>query len=183
MAELRRQGLTFAEIGRRQSCSERTARRFVGKVEPKLQLPSPDDSEPAPDPATLRERFTRELLETLYREPRLNGLYRAKRLTGPGPQDCIYTYSGPPSIVFLNEAERLIREGLDALSPLSLSRLAQDQGLRQRFLRAGVGALYRDYLSWHQFYHNLGEIGDTWRPPRERSPIEAEDDLVEENAE
>ena len=39
MAELRRQGLTFQEIGARVGCSERTARRKVGQVEPQINLP------------------------------------------------------------------------------------------------------------------------------------------------
>ena len=39
MAELRREGLGFAEVGARRGFSERTARRFVGKVEPRLTLP------------------------------------------------------------------------------------------------------------------------------------------------
>src|SRR3989304_6035688 len=75
MAELRRQGLAFAEIGARQGLSERTARRYVGRVEPRLKLPQRDDPEPDADPGALRERFAREFMEILYREPRLNSLY------------------------------------------------------------------------------------------------------------
>src|SRR5207245_2869272 len=42
MAELRRQGLGFAEIGARRILSERTARRYVGKVAPRLTVPRGD---------------------------------------------------------------------------------------------------------------------------------------------
>jgi len=177
MAELRRQGLAFAEIGTRQGLSERTARRYVGRVERRLKLPQRDDPEPDADPATLRERFAREFMEILYREPRLNSLYVTKRPTGPGAVDWIY--GGPPSILFLNEAEKLIREGLDALGTLSLRLLARDQGLRHRFLRTKVGYLYSDYVGWHQFSQNFGETGEDWRPRHERPPIEPVDDLEE----
>ncbi len=175
MAELRSQGLTFKEIGIRQGLSERTARRYVGKVEPRLQLPQGGDPEPDTDPGALRDRFAREFMEILYREPRLNRLYVTKRATGPGAVDWIY--GGPPSILFLNEAERLIREGLDALGPLSLGVLARDEGLRHSFLRAKVGDLYSDYVGWHQFSQNFGEPGDDWRPPHERPPMETVDEV------
>lgn len=178
MAELRRQGLTFGEIGTRQGLSERTARRYVGRVEPRLTLPQRDDPEPVADPAALREGFAREFMEILYREPRLNRLYVTKRATGPGAEDWIY--GGPPSIVFLNETEKLIREGLDALGTLSLMLLARDEGLRHRFLAANVGHLYSDYVGWHQFSQNFGETGEDWRPRHERPSIEPVDDLAED---
>lgn len=178
MADMRRQGLGFAVIGTRQGLSERTARRYVGGVEPQLKLPQRDDPEPDADPGALRDRFAREFMEILYREPRLNRLYVTKRATGPGAVDWIY--GGPPSILFLNEAERLIREGLDSLGPLSLGLLARDEGLRHRFLGAKVGHLYSDYVGWHQFSQNFGETGEDWRPPRERPPMEPVDELDEE---
>lgn len=46
MAHLRRQGLTFADIGARLGCSERTARRYAGRVEPRLQLPEGNYTDP-----------------------------------------------------------------------------------------------------------------------------------------
>ncbi len=178
MAELRSQGLTFGEIGNRQGFSERTARRYVGKVEPRLRLPQGDDPEPDTDPATLREHFAREFMEILYREPRLNRLHVTKRPTGPGAEEWIY--GGPPSILFLNEAEKLIREGLADLGPLSLRLLARDEGLRHRFLRARVGWLYSNYVGWHQFAQNFGETGEDWKPLHEGPPMERVDDLDEE---
>jgi len=177
MTALRRQGLSLARVGARQGLSERTARRYVGTVEPRLRLPQRDDPEPDADPGALRERFAREFMEILYREPRLNSLYVTKRVTGPGAEEWIY--GGPPSILFLNEAERLIQAGLDALGALSLTLLARDKGLRHRFLAAKVGHLYSDYVGWHEFSQNFGETGEDWRPRHERPPIEPVDDLEE----
>ncbi len=172
MAELRRQGLAFAEIGVRQGFSERTARRFVGGVEPRLTIPR-GDLEPGSDPGALRERFAREFLEILYTDKRLNALMRTWRTTGPGAREAVY--GGPPSILFLNEAERLIREGLEALGVLALRLLARDERSQHRFLREIVGSLYWDYVRWHEFSQNFGETGEDWRPPRERPHVEVEE--------
>jgi hypothetical protein len=58
MAALRRQGLPFEQVGARVGCSERTARRYVGHVEPELSLP-PSKTEPnTEDP---QERIRRNL--------------------------------------------------------------------------------------------------------------------------
>src|SRR2546427_12623606 len=71
MAELRRQGLGFAEVGARRGFSEKTARRFVGKVEPRLKLPQ-GDAEPECDPRALHERFAQAFLEIQYWDKQLN---------------------------------------------------------------------------------------------------------------
>jgi len=88
-------------------------------------------------------------------------------------------YGGPPSILFLSEAERLIRERLEGLGVLALRLLALDKRSQNRFLREVVGCLYRDYVQWTQFAQNFGETGEDWRPPQERPPSEEidEDDL------
>ena len=108
MAELRRQGLGFAEVGARRGFSEKTARRYVGKVEPRLTLPQ-GDAEPETDPRALRERFAQDFLEILYRDKQLNALTMRLRKIGPDAE--IAEYGGPPSILFLNEAERLTSSG------------------------------------------------------------------------
>ena len=170
MAELRREGLGFAEVGARQGFSERTARRFVGKVEPRLTLPQ-GDAEPETDPRALRERFAWEFLETLYRDKRLNALTMRLRKIGPGTH--IAEYGGPPSILFLNEAERLIRERLDSLGVLALRLLARTKELQARFQRETVGSLYSDYVFWHEVIANkFGQTGEDWRPPRERAHLD-----------
>src|SRR2546422_3141559 len=94
MAELRRQGLGFAEVGARRGFSEKTARRFVGKVEPRLTLPQ-GAAEPETDPRALRERFARDFLEILYRDRQLNALTMRLRKIGPDAE--IAEYGGPGS--------------------------------------------------------------------------------------
>jgi hypothetical protein len=85
---------------------------------------------------------------------------------------------GPPSILFLNEAERTIRERLDELGPLALTYLARETQSKHRFLREVVGHLYWDYAHWHRFVQNFGETGEDWRPPGERPAAIDNDDYV-----
>ena len=172
MAELRRQGLGFAEVGARRGFSEKTARRFVGKVEPRLTLPQ-GAAEPETDPRALRERFARDFLEILYRDRQLNALTMRLRKIGPDAE--IAEYGGPPSILFLNEAERLLRERLDSMGVLALRLLARTKQLQARFLRETVGSLYSDYVAWHKIANKFGKTGEDWRPPRERPQPEPEE--------
>jgi hypothetical protein len=176
MAALRRQGFTFRDIGARLGCSERTARRFAGKVEPRLQLPQ-GNPEPEADPRALRERLASAFLEILYADERLRSLTLRWQKVDETTQKAIW--GGPPSILFLSEAERLIRERLDGIGDLALRPLARDKQSQRRFLREVIGSLYADYVQWHQFAQNFGETGEDWRPPQERPPSEEidEDDL------
>jgi hypothetical protein len=176
MAELRRQGLPFAEIGARLGCSERTARRYVGHVEPQLHLPQRNPDAEAEDPRQLRERLTSEFLELLYEDTRLRSLTFTWHRVDDMTQRAVY--GGPPSILFLSEAERLIREQLDRIGLLALRFLALDKRSKHRFLREVVGSLYQDYVRWHQFSQNLGETGETWRPPRERPALDVDEDDI-----
>lgn len=125
MATLRRQGLTFKEIGTRLGCSERTARRYAGRVEPRIELP------PAtPDPETLDPRHLRESLGRWF-------------------SDFLYAFGNHPrpreSVRFMAEANRMIGERLETLDPLTLGLLDKDVGLRHRFLKETVGKLYGDF--------------------------------------
>ena len=54
MAVLRRQGLPFEEIGARVGCSERTARRYAGRVQPQLHLPEANPEPEVEDPRRMR---------------------------------------------------------------------------------------------------------------------------------
>jgi DNA-binding CsgD family transcriptional regulator len=177
MADLRRQGLTHKEIGERRGCSERTSRRYVGKVEPQLQLPERNPEPEAEAPRQMRERFASEVLEILHGDERLRSFTLRWRKVDEDTQEAIW--GGPPSILFLSEAERLIRERLDGLGDLALKLLARDKQSQHRFLREVIGYLYQDYVAWHQFAQNFGETGEDWRPPQERPPSEEidEDDL------
>ncbi len=176
MAALRRQGLTLTEVGLRRGLSERSARRYVGQVEPRLSLPGSGSQEPEEDPQALPDRLAREFLDALYRDPRLNSLTVTRHKVGRDGEN--WEWGGPPSILFVNEADRVIRTALDDLGALALRLLAQDSRSKARFLRERIGWLYSDYVTWHQLSQNLlDETGEDWRPPRERPPVEpAEDD-------
>jgi hypothetical protein len=179
MADLRRQGLTFVDIGARLGCSERTARRYVGNVEPQLQLPQ-GNSEPEANPRALRERLASEFLELLYADKELRSFTMVWRKLDEDRAEAIW--GGPPSILFLSEAERLIRERLDGLGDLAVRLLARTKQSQHRFLREVIGFLYTDYAAWHQIRQNFGKTGEDWRPPSERPPAEVidedEDDLL-----
>jgi hypothetical protein len=169
MATLRRRGLTFEEIGARVGCSERTARRYAGKVPPQLHVP---DATPKldTDPRKQREQLVNRFMQWLHDDKRLQSLTRIWKQVGAS---ILYVYGGPPSILFLNEAERLLRERLEGLGVIALRMLAENSQSQRRFVREVVGHLYWDYVTWHQFIDNLDPEGakEDWRPPRERPPI------------
>jgi hypothetical protein len=172
MAALRRQGISFREIGARLDCSERTARRYVGRVLPQLHLPQASP-ELETDPRALRDRLLSEFIDLLYADRRL----RSVTVTWHRDDVSSYAaeYGGPPSILFLSEAERLLRERLDSIGLLALRLLARDRRSKLRFVREVVGSLYSDYIAWHEFAQNFPDTecptGEDWRPPRERSPV------------
>ena len=162
MAEFRRQGLPFAEIGARLGCSERTARRYVGHVEPQLHLPQRNPEPKADDPREMRERLARWFSEVLYSLP-----------DSPRPRE---------SVGFLSESNRLIQERLAGMDPLTLELLLRDLELRKRFLREVVGPLYADFRSHVTFDTGFGIEGSisatSWRPPRERPALPVHEDDV-----
>lgn len=128
MAALRRQGLTFQEIGQRVGSSERTARRYAGRVQPQLHLPSAHPEPEVEDPRQMRERLARWFSDFLYK---LND--------HPRPRE---------SVTFLGEATRLMRERLDATDPLTLELMAKDVELRKRFVLEVVGSSTVTTRSW-----------------------------------
>jgi len=147
MAELRRQGLSFEDIGARLGCSERTVRRFAGRVEPRLQLPAADYETETPDPRQMRSWLARHFRDWVYR---FDGI--------PAPR---------LSIAFLAEATRAIEERLDGLPALTLELLMKDPALRIRFLEESFGWLYRAYRGTVLFEANFGhmsveEAAATW---------------------
>jgi hypothetical protein len=161
MAELRRQGLTFKEIGARLGCSERTARRYAGQIEPQIHLPPAAPEPEADDPRRLRERLARWFSDFLYEFP-----------DHPRPGE---------SVRFMAEANRMIAERLDALDPLTLELLYKDCDLHHRFLKETIGQLYGDFLSHIQWDAQWTMIDPAtsaanWIPPRERPVIYADDD-------
>lgn len=161
MAALRRQGLTFKEIGRRVGSSERTARRYAGRVQPQLQLPPANLEPEVEDPHQMRERLARWFSDFLYK---LND--------HPRPRE---------SVTFLAEATRMLRERLDATDPLTMELMVKDVELRKRFVLEVVGRLYSDYRLMVHFETEFGQMSPSQasagcRPPHERPVIEPDDD-------
>lgn len=161
MAELRRQGMSYLEIGARLGCSERTARRFVGQVVPHLELPQAEPESGAQDPDRMRGWLARHFSDQLYHdksfpEPRL-------------------------SVTFLAESAHLVEERLEALPELTLELLMKDKDLRVRFLRESVGTLYSDFSSSVRFGVGLcrldpSEAARQWARDRELPERPAPDD-------
>ncbi len=177
MAELRRQGVPYAEIGARLGCSERTARRYSGRVRPDLHLPNaiPDMET---DPRILRDQLASRFVQWLHDDQRLCRLTRRWRQVDRSTREAIY--GGPPSILFLSEAEHLLRDRLDGLAIVALRLLAQNPQSQRRFLQEVVGYLYWDYVRHYQ-HQNLNSVTDEpWRPPRERPAPEPLDDQDED---
>ena len=159
MAELRRQGLPFEEIGARLGCSERTARRYAGRIQPQLHIPKANPEPDVEDPRRMRERLARWCSDVLYNLP-----------GDPRPQH---------SVTFLAEAARLVQERLAGLDVLTLELLLRDIELRRRFLREVVGYLWGDFSSHVRFDTGFGidpsVSAAEWRPLRERTHDVAED--------
>ncbi len=157
MAELRRQGLTFQEIGARVGCSERTARRKVGQVEPQVTLPL-NRPEPERDPDALRER--------------LAGIFAAHLQKG---------WERWPSARFVAEANRQFQERLVEMDTQTLYLVSVDGRVRSKLFLEVAGPLYRDFVSITRMREQLAGSGldlsqMEWRPPRERKREPPEDD-------
>ncbi len=165
MAAFRRQGLTFKEIGQRVGSSERTARRYAGRVQPQLQLPPANPEPEVEDPRQMRERLARWFSEFMYKQ---NG--------DPRPRE---------SVTFLAEATRMLRERLEATDPLTMELMLKDVELRKQFVLEVVGPLYSDFKLMVHFDTGLGQMSPSqaaagWRPPRERPVLDPEDDSLDE---
>lgn len=173
MTVLRQRGVSFKEIGRRIGCSERTARRWVGQVVPQLRSPGPELRSPT-DARAIRELLLDEFLHLLYVNHELRSVTVVwKRVGDPMSESFQATYGGPPSILFLSEAERILGERLAKTGPRALQLLARTQQSKHRFIREVIGSLFSDYISWHRVAFNsfsgYNETGEDWRPPSERS--------------
>jgi len=163
MAELRQQGVSYQEIGARLGCSERTVRRYVGHVQPRLQIPPTITESEAQDPREMRSWLARHFVDWAYR---FNG-YPAPRL----------------SIAFMAEAARDIEERLEGLPALTLELLMKDSTLRVRFLKEALGWLYRSYRGTVLFEASFGHMtvedaAATWTA--RDIPAESADDDTDE---
>lgn len=167
---LRAKGVSYAEIGERVGCSERTVRRIAANVRPELHLPSANPDREG-DPRALRERFLSEWMEVLHADTRLRSVTAREEPDPTSDSRTLYFYDCPPSILFLNEAERQLKERLNKLGNLTLQLMAREKQSQRRFVDEEVGDLYWDYYNGHLLSQNFGGTGDDWRPPSERLPI------------
>ncbi len=159
MAELRRQGLTFKDIGARVGRSERTARRYVGRVEPRIHLPSAQQNLEPEDARDLRPRLGKSFAAFLHKG-----------------------WNRWPSAAFLAETNRQVEERLAHMDVQTLRILARDSKIWTQFILEVLGPLYKDFVSCRnvhetiqQFSHNHAPF--LWQPPHERAPLmdDAED--------
>jgi hypothetical protein len=172
MTALRQRGISFKEIGRRAGCSERSARRWVGQVAPQLHPPGDELTSPT-DPLTIRSQLLDEFMALLYANEALRSATVVwERVGGPTSQYFEATYGGPPSILLLSEAERLLNIRLAKLGPRALALLARTQQSKHRFIREVLGPLFADYIGWHRLAVDsptgFNETGEDWTPPSER---------------
>lgn len=151
MTALRRQGFTFRGIGSRLGCSERTVRRYVGKVEPQLHLPEASPPPEVEDARQLRDWLARWFSEQWYRVEAY-----------PRPRD---------SVAFLAESNRLIQERLCEMDQLTLALLRRDRALRLRFVLEALGPLYDGFRCVVEIDDKLGTEYSVsvaqWRPAQE----------------
>jgi transposase len=164
--KLRRKGISFEEIAARLACSERTARRIAGHVQPELKLPDAESGRDS-DPRELREAMLARFFDRLYLNQQLRSVTTIWRTDG-GEEKC-----GPPTSRFLSIAEAQLRKRLAELGAHMLRCLAVDAELQTEFLRDTIGALFGDYYWWHRppdklFEPIRGSNGEPWCPPWER---------------
>ena len=168
MAQLRREGLTFKDIGARLACNERTVRRHVGHVRPQIEAPQ-DKPRPDVDLGRARARLAREFAFLLQDEFEL----------------C-------QSVTLVDEANWRLQRRLARAHPETLQLLTQDQRMRWRFFMEVVGPLCHDLaqsdptgkvgtgeapLIWRPPFDHLGTL--VWRPPPALEPMdEGEGDNV-----
>lgn len=149
MAELRRQGWSYEQIAAEVGVSARTARRKVGRVEPRVALPT-SHPEVERDPEALRARLARGFAGSLQQG-----------------------WDRWPSTRFVAEANRLLHERLAALDPLTLYLLATDGRMRANLFVEVFKPLYRDFANFRQLQDDIARSGldfepIDWRPPTEQ---------------
>jgi transcriptional regulator with XRE-family HTH domain len=170
MVKLRRQGLSYEEIAKRVGCSVRTVQRYVKNVEPELRIPQPNE-QPEHDPRVLRRQLLREIIEAVACDNQLGGLGLEAL---HDPKKDAQLAPGPPSIPYLIEAERLVREALATTSDEMLRLIASNTTVRQMFLRATLGPLRADYRHWVGVQRECNGVFEiNWRPRRDRSAEES----------
>jgi len=167
MVLLRRQGLGYEEIAKRVGCSVRTVQRYVKNVEPELRIPQPNEQRER-DPRVLRQQILRQLMDELFGDNQLAGL-DFTRFEDTGEDEA--PFDGPPSIRFLNEAERLLRAALHSCGDDTVRLIASSTEAQRMFVAETIGTLRDDYRRWvFIMYHYDGGRTDGWKGPSDRTP-------------
>ena len=134
MAELRRQGATHQDIAAELGCSERTVRRYAGKVERQLVAPPARVPEDVEDQrAELLDRYT-EFLHSAWQRF--------------------------PSVALLDESIGELDKRLRAMRPETIGLVATDRRMRSHLLIEVVAPLFRDYETFLQVEQLLQRVGD-----------------------
>jgi len=161
MADLRLQGLTFEDIGTRVGCSERTARRYVGHIEPRIEPPGADA------PIELDAEKLQVNLAKAFAELLMEGWNRW------------------PSATFIAETNRLLRERLERTDLETLQLLARDQRIRSQFFLEVFAPIYGDFTACRHADEIFQRTSFTnkpffWTPPHERKDLgDAPEDLAD----
>lgn len=152
MAALRREGLTFQQIGQRVGCSARTARRWVGHVVARIEVPR---TEPVtePDPKKLRVNLAK-----VYAKALMEG------------------WDKWPSASFIAEGNRQFEERLEKADPQTLRLLARDGRIQTQFFLEVVGPIYSDFTTYRHAHEIVQRTSFTnkpffWKPPHEREDL------------
>ena len=161
MAELRRQGVTFVDIGARVGRSERTARRYVGHVQPQVVLPGAQQETESDNPKELRATLEKRLAMFLHRG-----------------------WEKWPSAAFLAETNRVGVERLAQTDVHTLRLLVRDAKVWNQFIMEVVGPLYKDFAACRRIHETMQQVSFShepflWQPPRERPAPKDDDEGVE----
>lgn len=152
MAGLRRQGATLQDVAAQLGCSERTVRRYAGRVERQLVPPSPQIPE-----------------DTDAQRAALVGWYT--KMLGR-------LWDRFPSVALVDEAVRQLVERIRSLRPETVRLLMQSPKMQFQLFREAVGPLFSDYAAFEQVVHFLQQLPDHkplfWRPGRKW--IQGDDD-------
>lgn len=142
MAQLRRQGVTFQDIGARLGCSERTVRRYAGNVQRQIELPAGKAHQ---DLDAAREDLVEWLTQTMEQ-----------------------LWDKWPSVAFIDEANRQFGERVAGMRPETLRLVARNPKMRLQLFREAVGPLYGDYATFESVVRVFEQFPDHkpmfWRP-------------------
>ncbi len=141
MADLRRQGATLQDIAAQLGCSERTVRRYAGKVERQLVTPP---ARAAEDVEECREQLLSWYTAFLHA-----------------------AWERFPSVHLIDAAIRDLSKSLKEMRPETIRLVAADRRMRSRLLIEVVAPLFQDFDLFQKVEELLNKFGDprpmAWR--------------------